>query len=235
MEIIKRNNELGIKDIFLKENNKKLSFFFGGNGDLYWKIDNMFDIEKTYERFVPKFNSLIITKENFMLYFIFEQLYLDIKNINIFDKKEYDFPPYVETDEEKIEYIKHKKETKKNYRRLNISNYNELFDEENKIITWYSDEVAHEVSNILKIKKMKDIFKVSFYTQPDIEGYDKEVNWLLGGITVRIRNSGSRYSPFNIPFMRMYNRLQELENIYDIGHQYHIEEYLYSKQKVLKK
>ena len=91
MEIIKQNNESGTKDISLKENNKKLSFFFGRNGDLYWKIDNMFDIEKTYESFVPKFNSFIITTENFMLYSIFEQLYLDIKNINISDKKNMTF------------------------------------------------------------------------------------------------------------------------------------------------
>ena len=45
--------------------------------------------------------------------------------------------------------------------------------------------------------------------------------------SIRFRNSGSRYEPFNICFMQMYN---ELKNYDSNCHQIHIEEYLY-KQK----
>ena len=54
-------------------------------------------------------------------------------------------------------------------------------------------------------------------------------------ITVRFRNSGSRYDPFNIIFMKLYQGLYELDYEY---HQIHIEEYLLDskiKRRVLKK
>ena len=54
-------------------------------------------------------------------------------------------------------------------------------------------------------------------------------------ITIRFRNSGSRYDPFNIIFMRLYQGLCNLDYEY---HQIHIEEYLQEskiKKKVLKK
>jgi hypothetical protein len=51
-----------------------------------------------------------------------------------------------------------------------------------------------------------------------------------GTLTIRFRNSGSTYDPFNIVFMKMYQRLQEYNPDY---HQIHIEETIY--QKTLKK
>ena len=46
-------------------------------------------------------------------------------------------------------------------------------------------------------------------------------------ITVRFRNSGSRYDPFNIIFMKLYQGLCALDYEY---HQIHIEEYLIGEQ-----
>ena len=87
--------------------------------------------------------------------------------------------------------------------------YNEeLFDEENKTITWYSDETAHKVANYLKIKKETDCFIINFNIQENIDGYDSDFNSSLYDISIRFRNSGSRYDPFNIIFMRMYERLK---------------------------
>ena len=51
---------------------------------------------------------------------------------------------------------------------------------------------------------------------------------------IRFRNSGSRYDPFNIVFMRMFLKLQQVDDINDFGHQIHIEEFLYQK-RLLKK
>lgn len=206
MEVIKRKQEEDIQNIYLKQNDTVLSFYFGGNGDLYWTISDL----KNKEEYTHK--KFLITAENYGVYRLFEKLYMDIKHIKIFDQEE---------DCEK-------------YKKYNISNYKELFNEENQTITWYSDETAHEVANYVTIKKHDDCFQIDFYTQPYIEGYDNESNQL--GIGIRFRNSGSSYAPFNIIFMRMFDELQKVDDINDVGHQFHIEEYLYNKKnKSLKK
>ena len=162
-----------------------------------------------------KTDSFIITKENYGLYSLFEKLYNDIKEINLFEDLE---------------------EDKDRYRLYNSSYYQELFDEKNNTITWYSDETAREVANYLQIKKEKERFIINFNIQEYIEGYDRDFASLYY-IPIRFRNSGSRYDPFNIIFMRMYERLKEIDDINDYGHQIHMEEYLYDKehQKILSK
>ena len=210
IKISKEKTEFGL-NIFLEDNNCCLAITFGGNGDLYWCIrSNNRTIEND-----SKMDKFIITKENYSLYSLFENLYNDIKEINLFE----DFDEY-----------------KEKYKLYNYANYHELFDEEHNTITWYSDETAHEVANYLKIRKENDTFTFYFYIQDYVEGYDRDFNSLYY-IPVRFRNSGSRYYPFNIAFMRMYQKLKDVENTNEVGHQIHMEEYLYEKehQKVLKK
>jgi len=224
MRVIKEKNEFGLNVLF-DEDNKSLTFTFGGNGDLYWS----FRSKKSNNE-----NNFVITKENYGVYILFEQLFSDIENINIFDEN--DIPFYIETEEEKYAYLKNREEEieyeKKKYRLFNHSNYNELYDNDSKTITWYSDETAHEVANILKIKKDEGEFVLEFYIQPYIDGYDEDFH-SLNYIPMRFRNSGSSYDPFNTVFMRMYNKMNEIDDINDIGHQIHIEEYLYNKEKRL--
>ena len=225
MQVIKHENEFGLI-ISFQELDKQFDASFGGNGDLYWTI---------HSKNTNDDNNFIITKENYEVYRLFEELFDDIENIMIFDE-EY-IPSYLETEEEKQEYIKNQKDEieyeKKKYRLFNHSNYNELFDKENNTITWYSDETNHEVANILKIKKEKELFKLEFYIQPYIEGYDRDFNSLYH-IPIRFRNSGSSYDPFNMVFMRMYRKMQQIEDVNDYGHQIHLEEYLFNQNKVKK-
>ena len=210
MRISKVENEFGLQ-IFIEEDNSYLSILYGGNLDLYWSIHSN---KRTIEN-DSKTDTFIITKENYELYNIFDNLYNDIKEINLFEDFE---------------------EDKDKYRLYNYSNYHELFDEENKTITWYSDETAHEVANYLKIVKAKDHFVIVFNIQEYIEGYDRDFASLYY-IPIRFRNSGSRYDPFNIIFMRMYEKLKKINDVNEYGHQIHIEEYLYEQeqQKVLSK
>lgn len=196
----------------LISDDNKLFISFEGNLDLYFTI------------YGKNINEFIIAKENMTIYNLFDKLYNEIKNINVFEK-EY-IPFYIETDQEKEDYLK---KTKEEYRLYNKSNYNELFDEKNKTITWYSDETAHEVANYLKIKKEDEKYKLEFSTQPHIEGYDRDFNSKYS-IPIRFRNSGSRYKPFNVCFMRLFNNLQNYDPDY---HQITIEEYEY-KRKILK-
>lgn len=216
-------NDFQTTDVYLIEENKTLLITFAGNGDLYWVIQNKACGENV------KYSSdyFDISKDNYEVYSLFEQLFSDIKNINICENKE--FPLYVETDEEKKEYLENLELEKEMYRKSNMSHYNDLYDGIDTI-TWHSDETAYEVSNIVKIKKMDNIFRVEFSSQPHIDGYDEELNE-LGHMSIRFRNSGSRYAPFNILFMRMFNKLQEVDDVNDYGHQIHIEEYLYNNDK----
>lgn len=225
MQVIKYENEFGLI-ISFQELDKQFDASFSGNGDLYWTI---------HSKNTNDDNNFIITKENYEVYRLFEELFDDIENIRIFDE-EY-IPFYLETEEEKQEYIKNQKDEigyeKNKYRLFNHSNYNELFDKENNTITWYSDETNHEVANILKIKKEKELFKLEFYIQPYIEGYDRDFNSLYH-IPIRFRNSGSSYDPFNIVFMRMYRKMKQIDDVNDYGHQIHVEEYLFNQNKVKK-
>ena len=112
----------------------------------------------------------------------------------------------------------------------NKSNYKELFDKDNNTITWYSDETNHDFANILKIKKEEDSFKLEFYLQPHVDGFDEDFT-----IPIRFCNSGSQYDPFNVIFMRMYNKMVNIDFNNDYEDQVSIKEYLESEKKVKKK
>ena len=226
MKVIKKVSEHGL-NIFIQEDHEYIEFSFGGNGDLYLIIRSQMANDE---------RSFIITKENYEIYDLFLKLFYDIENINIYDEEDY-IPPYIEDEDERQEYLdeynKKIEEEKKKYRIYNYSNYNELFDKENDTITWYSDETAHKVANILKIKKEKESFRLTFIIQPYIEGFDEDF-YSAYYIPIRFRNSGSSYDPFNIVFMRMYNDMKEINDVNDIGHQIHMEEYIYNQNKMKK-
>jgi len=225
MKVIKHENKFGLI-ISFQEFEKQFDVSFGGNLDLYWTIRSKNENDC---------HEFMITKENYEVYRLFEELFDDIENIKIYTEPI--IPFYIETDEEKQEYIKNQKDEieyeKNKYRLFNHSNYNELFDKENNTITWYSDETNHEVANILKIKKEKESFRLEFSIQPYKEGYDRDFN-SLNYIPIRFRNSGSSYEPFNVIFMRMYEKMKQIDDINDYGHQIHMEEYLYSQNKIKK-
>lgn len=100
---------------------------------------------------------------------------------------------------------------------------NKLF--KNNMIEWYSDELPIDITSKLTIKKEEETFKVIFQKSK------KTQDGISLTYTIRFRNSGSKYEPFNISFMYMYNELKGYDPNY---HQIHIEEFLY-KQKTLKK
>ena len=80
-----------------------------------------------------------------------------------------------------------------------------LFNE--GIITWYSDDYKVDKANRFSISKVGDNYKVTF---------KRNINNELGDLSIRICNSGSRYSPYNFCFMRMYNKLVNYDYQMDI-------------------
>ncbi|MEG1288316.1 MAG: hypothetical protein RSD29_03090 [Bacilli bacterium] len=140
--------------------------------------------------------SFTITKENYFIYTLFLELYNNIKDCNVGFN---------------VEDGKHFKDKLKSSEAYNKE---KLF--ENGVVTWHSDDFEYEKSSILKIEEVNDTFVVTFIKSKDDSLYDT--------FAVRIRNSGSRYEPFNVLFMKMYRKLVEYDPFY---HQIHIEELMY--------
>ena len=93
-------------------------------------------------------------------------------------------------------------------------------------IKWHSDEFIYEYASILTIEKLQDTFNVTFE-----KSKEHNENFYMT-YAIRIRNSGSRYYPYNIPFMNMYHNLKQYE---PDCHQIHIEEYIYKNKILCKK
>lgn len=214
LEIKKEKTELDTYDIFLTDQDNTFKVIFGGNGDLYWGL-----YPKGSTKLVNKCKKtqFYITKENYEIYELFNQLYNDVKECNISEVDEWDLVD-CETDEEVDE--KYKEKQKSNLELKNSYIYNLLFN--NNVISWHNDDYDYDEGNIVNIIKENEQFIIDFQF--------KKQNGIYGSSWVRFRNSGSRYSPFNILFMRMYNKLQNYDTEY---HQMNIEEYIY--QKSLKK
>ena len=233
MRFIKNDNDKYNEYILIDDDNKKLRMFYGGTLDLYWSLtDN--DLDITDDK--SSSSTFIITKENYSLYSEFVNLFRDMDNINIFDDEEYipfDFDNIKEKEKYLEERRKNRKREKTKYKKYNSSRYNDLYDKKNRTITWVSDETSIETGNILRIKEEKDSFVLEFSTQPNVAGYDNDFKTRIS-IPIRFRNSGSSYDPFNIIFMRMYEKMKQVDDINDYGHQIHIEEYLYSQSKIKK-
>lgn len=212
MIVKKEKNNSGIYDISFIEDNKIFKMIFGGNGDLYWALYDL-NNSKLIKKCISE--QFYITKENHEIYESFNTLYNDIKECNIFEFDEWDLF-YCETEEEINEKIIEKQQ--RNKEMTNSSSYKMLFN--NDIISWRSDDCYYENANIVNIIKEDNQFIIDFKLL--------EENDISIGNAIRFRNSGSRYDPFNILFMKQFNKLQN----YDLdNHQIHMEEYIYQKTK----
>ena len=88
---------------------------------------------------------------------------------------------------------------------------------ENENIVWRSDDYQYEEASRLIIKREEQDFKIIFKKG---KTYYERLTFFI-----RICNSGSRYTPYEYPFMDMYRKLQE----------YNLEKNDTKKEKVLKK
>lgn len=234
-ELVERE---GCYNFYLKEGNKILKIIFGGNLDLYLGIytypntNKELSIEEIKKEIFGELKYIFtITKENYFIYSLFEELYDDIKESRIFipddnqsskieidEESNFDFLNYMTEEKSKILNESHKKS----------ESYQFLFDGET--IEWHSDDDSYDRADRVIIKKVDDTFVLEFIRPKITE--NTFVLRTAGYIGVRFRNSGSRYDPYNIIFMRMFNKLQEYDPEY---HQMHIEEISYQRKLTLKK
>lgn len=203
-----------------RDGDKTLSIFFGGNLDLYFSLKN-FGNDPTF----------IIGKDNYEIHALFDILYNSVINANIYEKltdKEINFIIFL-SELEKEDYhpkiaeeLKRREKYERNLRKS--IQYKNLVQD--GVIIWRSDEYFDEIAPFVKIKKLKNAYILEFGKPIISPEYKNDADLMLMDprrITVRFRNSGSRYEPFNILFMKLYQGLCKLDYEH---HQIHIEEYL---------
>lgn len=187
MKIKKLKSYLGCYDIVLEKSKKILRIIYGGNGDLYWTA---YDLNSETNKVIFE-----ITQEDHELYKLFDELYESIKNHQIYkvDQNELDF---CETETEKQKLYESVK--KRNQDLPSYSNYDLLYKD--GVISWHSDSTTYEDANVVNISKADEKIILEFIL------YNKD---MADEDSIRFCNSGSRYKPFNLPFMNMFNQLQE--------------------------
>ena len=202
IKVNKVQNDLGMNDIVISKGNQGMMMLYDENDTLYWVIK---DSKEPFE----------ITKENYALYSLFNQLYTHILSSKVFQMTDREIHSCTT-----IEQLLKLKEqvSKKNEQAKQIGKESKLFNSTS--ISWCSDESAIEAANVLHISKIDDKIILNFETK------NVERN---GCISFKMKNS--RYAPFQSLFLQLYFQLQNYEEEF---HQIHIEEILYEKQLVKK-
>mgnify|MGYP004502433095 FL=1 len=181
------------KDIFIRDDKNTLKIFYGANGDLYLDI---FGSRKVDENLL--YTATLLVSEEEEVYKYFETLIDDIINCNVLDTSEIE----LQTCDNEIEKEKLLNSVQsQNAAIKNSDTYKSLV--QTSTITWYSDNIYDERANILRITKSANNITLNFTDNPDDPAF---------GFSIRICNSGSKYDPFNICFMKLFNELQILSN-----------------------
>ena len=214
MEIKRQQGMESGFDYQLIDDNKTLDITYGGNLDLYMMLGDRTSIpdDKCYSI------DFDITKENYEIYSIFDTLYKEVITGDVYGPV--DEPEELEEDEEVENFLPQEE----HYFDTSSYQYHLLVDE-NQVITWVSDEGLMDSEDAFKFYKVdEDTYRLTFLRNDIKPEYGFKS---ASRIVVRICNSGSRYNPFNCPFMRMF---QKLQNIDPAVHQINMEELLYVKR-----
>ncbi len=177
-----KNNYIdsNLKDVYIRQDGKTLKIFFGGNGDLYFDIFGSFNYNEGIR------TSSFCINSNTDIYNYFNEFFNDVLNCKIYNNND-------------LEYFQTCTNIELN-RKLKIEDANSKLVK-NEVIEWYSDSIYDEKANLLKIEKDNDKIIFTFFDNPDDPVF---------GFGIRICNFGSKYDPFNICFMNLYNKFQKL-------------------------
>lgn len=221
---IDERSNCGVGGVILKrDESKSLNIDFSGALDLHFTLKNYNNN--------PIF---IIGKDNYLVYEIFDKLYNDIINgvvfeplsnleinriINKCELNEQDYYQVLKNEFEKE--VENKKEFKERAQELGL-----VVDDK---IIWRSDDYPIDIAPYVLIEKLESVYKLTFgipKVERELSSIEDYFLYDSKCISVRIRNSGSRYNYFNICFMRAYKALINLDFQ---NHQIHIEEYMIDK------
>lgn len=183
-----------IKDILIRDEKNLLKIFYGANGDLYIDI---FGDHNTDENgyYIATFS----ISQNEEIYYYFESLIDNIINCKVLDVSDIELE-LCSTKEQMNELLNSSQLDNETLKNSDV--YNKLVQD--SVIVWYSDNIYEEKANKIRIEKKNDKIILTFTDNPDDPTF---------GFGIRICNSGSRYDPFNVCFMNLFNQLQTLSKI----------------------
>lgn len=176
-----------VKDVFIRDDKELLKIFYGGNGDLYFDV---FGSRSKGENglYIATF-SIKGTEETYQY---FEQLVNNIIDCKVFNMSKMGYSNNGTDEISSTLKINENLKMGEAYKKL----------VHNNSIVWYSDSIYDESANILRIEKDYGKIKLTFVGNPEDPSF---------GFSIRICNSGSKYDPFNICFMDLFNQLQLLD------------------------
>lgn len=188
MKYIKTDNRVG--PIYQYQEGNTLLFIYKDDLKIYMTIYNKENVNAN--------NTFTIYEDETNTYKVFEQLFKDFEQINIFNDEDYHF--YIEDDNEREKYIKQKGIDNNlrihNYKTFNRFKYNDIYDSNSNTITWCSEDKKYD---ILKIKKEDNNYLFEFINKPQKKDIDNHY------ISVKI--NGDSGSPFAILFFKMFDNL----------------------------
>ena len=241
MKVRKEQHDFG-STYYLEQDDKCLKLIYGGNLDLYWYFFNKKARQENVSPYQDVYESMLITKENYTIYSLFESLIRETKSGQVFLPEEvtleptfydefdicdiYDVDQYSIDDEDRESLTQ-------TYRVSQANKANESFKKsveyqeltKDNAITWHSDDAPLNTADIVRITEVEEGILLEF-TRPDLDPETSELHF-PGTLSIRFSNSGSRYGDLVTLFIRMYNRLNEYEPDY---HQIHLEEIAYQKK-----
>lgn len=232
MDIIRYKGQESGYTYEFEEDNKTFIISFAPNLDLYWTLK----IKKDYPNFEETqkeiYDTFLITKENYQIYSLFKTLIDDVKSSNVYNPNK----ECVITEDDEVEFlppsIEEINRTKKRNEELKREyGYQRLV--KGDTIEWHSDEEDYQIADVVRISEQDENILLEFY-RPELTP-EKFGLRCAGTVTIRFRNSGSYFLPFNVVFMKHYNALQEFDPELDKEyHQIHIEELPYQLKRGLK-
>ena len=203
----------GNYSFIIKTDEGKFEISFSGGSDLYFKY-----IDEGNYPYINKSQPLKITKENYYLYSLFKELYEDVKNHRVFKVHQYELDSCSSNQELDVLY-REKERWNEQLKTDQSLTSQRLFKK--GVIEWHCDDHFYDDGSVLKISECDESYAISF--ERGIEEFITDYH----SFKVRIRNSGSRYAPYNTLFMRLYSKLAEYD---PKRHQIDIEEYQFQKK-----
>ena len=220
MEVKTYKDESGYYTYNIRKDNKLFRILFAGNLDLYWTFRDYNDKDDY------SYGDFVIKKEDGLLYSLLEDAYESIKLADPFDYcAEMRYNPVGDVTAVMYDFSKY-------------DMYKNLFDGEK--ITWISDDRDLENDSLVQISKKDGSFILEFAKKKKEDDEHYMADFSGKNITVRFRNSGSYYNPFNCVFMKMYNSLggyssdfgeMPARNFGEVPGQIHIEDHVLSLRK----
>ncbi len=190
MKITREKDYLGFNELKMTKGSTTLTISFGGNGDLYWNLVNIDNLDSTNETF-------IISKNDGAIYNLFQKLYFKLSHHQIFQTNEREQSL---CNKEKLKMLWEQNQK-----------YNEELSEHpyfkdlcnGQYIEWHSDNEPFETGNILIMLLDNLEEKITINIKRISRHYDF--------LNVCFTHSGSRYSPFDLAFYENYRELCEMD------------------------